>query len=259
MIENVRVSPDGQWLYYDSNLPGSANVFRMRLPHGDPEQLTTDSVDDFAPGVSPDGRSVVFHSWRSGSRDIYVLPLDGGPVQQVTHSPRQEFLPVWSPDGKRIAFGDLAGSGIWIVGRKADGGWAEPVLRFAGGYWPEWSPDGKRIAFVGGPQGGPLAVGGSDSGAPRTLSDPAVPGGREAEEVQWSADGKMIYFKSHDASGTGAIWRMPADSGPQELVVRFDDPTRPSSRPEWSMGHGRMYYTTENRQADVWVMEVGGR
>ena len=59
-------------------------------------------------------------------------------------------------------------------------------------------------------------------------------------------------------SGTGAISLMPAGGGPQEQVVRFEDPAGPSSRPEWSMGHGRIYYTTETRQADEWVMEVGG-
>lgn len=91
VIESVGISRDEQWLYYDSNLGGNSDIYRLRLPDGEPERLTTDPADDFTPNVSPDGREVVFHSWRSGSRDLHVMPLDGGPVQRVTSSPRQEW------------------------------------------------------------------------------------------------------------------------------------------------------------------------
>lgn len=80
-IESLTISLDGKWLYYDSNLPGNADIFRISVAGGDPEQLTTDRADDFAPEPSPDGKKIAFHSWRSGSRDIYVMRLDGGGIQ----------------------------------------------------------------------------------------------------------------------------------------------------------------------------------
>ena len=99
LVETADISPDGRWLFYDSDLGGNTDLYRMALPSGTPERLTTDFSDDFFPAVSPDGREVAFHSWRGGSRDIYVLPLDGGPIQRVSSSPRQEAMASWSPDG----------------------------------------------------------------------------------------------------------------------------------------------------------------
>jgi hypothetical protein len=69
-IEVVAVSRDGKWLFYDSNLAGGSDIFRLSLGGGEPERLTTNVADDFYPSPSPDGKEVVFHSWRSGSRDL---------------------------------------------------------------------------------------------------------------------------------------------------------------------------------------------
>ncbi len=71
---------------------------------GEPEQLTNDPADEFAPDLSPDGRSVTYHSWRNGTRDIEVKPLNGGPIELVTATPEQESYPRWSPDGRSIAY-----------------------------------------------------------------------------------------------------------------------------------------------------------
>ena len=83
VIESVNVSRDGSWLYYDSNLAGSSDIYRMRLPSGNPERLTRDSTNEFSPVPSPDGREVVFHSFRGGTRDLYSYPLDGGSLETV--------------------------------------------------------------------------------------------------------------------------------------------------------------------------------
>ncbi len=75
VIEND--STDGSWIYFDSDVSGVSELYRQRLPDGEPEQLTTDPSDEFSPDPSPDGRELAFHSWRSGSRDLYVMPLHG--------------------------------------------------------------------------------------------------------------------------------------------------------------------------------------
>ena len=159
-IETMSISPDGKWLLYDSDLTGNADIFRLSLAGGEPEQLTTDPADDFSPITSPDGKEVAFHSWRSGSRDIYVMRLDGGGVQQITHSPRQEAQANWSPDGRALAFTDFTtGDGLWIVRRDGSGHWGEPVQRRVGGSSPVWSPDGRSLAFFGSVVGGSLGFG----------------------------------------------------------------------------------------------------
>ena len=259
VVESMRLSPDEQWLFYDSNLNGHSDLYRMRLSGGEPERLTTDSSDDFAPVPSPDGKEIAFHSWRHGSRDIYVLPLDGRPRQQVTNSPRQEAVPEWSPDGSALAFMDFAtGGGIWIARRHPDGTWAPPVQRLPYGVVPSWSPDGRSLAFAANINGtGGLDVVPVDSGPVRVLVDPAK-GLPTTTGGFWSGDGHTIYFKSRDARGTASFWSVPAAGGPSRLLLKFDDPLRPSYRPTWAPGRKRIYFTIEDRQSDVWVMETDG-
>ncbi len=48
-------------------------------------------------------------------------------------------------------------------------------------------------------------------------------------------------------------------AGAPHLVARFDDPGRPSFRPNWSLGPNRMYFTIEERESDISVMEVKAR
>jgi serine/threonine-protein kinase len=260
VIEGVSISRDEQWLYYDSNLGGNSDVYRLRLPNGEPERLTTDPADDFTPSLSPDGREVAFHSWRSGSRDIYVMPLDGGPVQRVTSSPRQEWQARWSPDGSAIAYGEGSPTGgLWIVRRNPDGSWGRPIQRLAsGGLWPTWSPDGRWLVYGTNTREmrGQLVVVPVDSGNPRVLIDPAGPGKLAAEQAWWGEDGRTIYFKTHDPKGNASIWAVPALGGNPRLVVRFDDPARPSYRNAWALGRTRIYFTVDDRQGDIWVIEA---
>ncbi len=249
-IENFSLSPDDKWLLYDSDLSGNMDIFRLSLAGGQTEQLTTDPSDDFAPEESPDGKEVAFHSWRSGSRDVFVMRLDGGGVQQVTHTPRQEALPVWSPDGNALAFTDLAQDGIWIVRRDGAGHWAEPTLRRSDGFFPMWSPDGRSIGFMPAVMGGGIMTMPVDSGPARTLVTLGNVGW-----TTWAKDG-LIYYSTHDARGNSSIWSVPGAGGPARLIVQLDPSLHPSFRMPIAVGNGRIYFTTDDRESDIWAMEI---
>ena len=257
-IEGSHVSADGKWIYYDSNVSGISQLYRQRLPSGEPEQLTFDSTDDFAPAPSPDNHEVAFHSWRSGSRDLFVLSLDGGRVQRVTATPFQEMMPVWSPDGNALAYAYKGATRIFIV-RRRNGVWGTPVAR-GDGVYPMWSPDGHWLAYNAAlSSGGAIAVIGADSGVSRTVYDPATTHGPRAEVVYWSNDGRSLYFNSHDADGNAEFWSIPVTGGSPTLLTRFRDPMLASYRPEWSIGGGRMYFIVSDRQSDIWVMQATPR
>ncbi len=256
-IEIIGVTRDGKWLFYDSDLTGNSDIFRRSVAAGEPEQLTADPSDDFAPVPSPDGKEFEFHSWRSGSRDIYVTRLDGGGVQQVTHSPKQEANGDWSPDGRALTFHNLTtGGGIWIVRRDASGHWGEPTLRRAGGFSPLWSPDGKSIAFLSTLTGRSLMLMPVDSGPERTLVDRSENGVRPVDAASW-VDGTLLYYLTRDATGRAAIWSVAATGGPSREILRFDAALHPSPF-VFAVRIGTFYFSAQERESDIWAMEVRG-
>jgi eukaryotic-like serine/threonine-protein kinase len=255
-IEGLGVSPDGRWLYYDSDLTGNSDIYRVRLPDGIPERLTTDRSADFSPSPSPDGRTVAFHSWRTGSRDIFVMPLDGGAVEQVTNTPFQEQQPVWSPDGRSLAFfAQSQPTGIFVAQRDAGGTWHQrKVLEH--GDWVAWSPDGRRLSYDVGLLGGDLEVLDLESGRSRRLYTKPPDGTMGAEMSRWSDDGRTIHFKTHESKGDVWIWSVPADGGPLRRELLLGDGRMSSDRFGFDIANGRIYYSLFDRQSNVWAMDL---
>lgn len=258
IIEAMRVSRDHRWLLYDSNLHGSADIFRLSLEGGTPQRLTTDPADDFAPDLSPDGSEIAYHSWRTGTRDIVVQSLDGRRTLLLTNTPGQESYPVWSPDGRALVFydqhreGDVL-RGIYVTHRDASGTWSAPVHRRTDGIKVSWSPDGRFLAYA---RNGTLEVMPPDLGAPRVIYAPQDPRDPLVDEVRISNDGRVLYFKSHDAEGRARIWSLPMSGGRPRLLVRFDDLSRPSTRSDFAVGNGRFYFTLDERESDIWVADI---
>ena len=195
VVESMRVSRDGRWLFYDSTLHLNAEIFRLPLAGGEPQRLTTDPADDFAPDPSPDGRDVAYHSWRSGSRDIFVRALDGGPPQQVTTTASQENYPSWSPDGKALAFFDqfLEGGtsrGLFVIRRDESGKWGAALsLRKGIDFIGSWL-DGHSLAY---PRSGALEIIAADSGSIRVAYAPSPGSGDpQVESVVAGEDGRTV-------------------------------------------------------------------
>ena len=263
VIESMRVSPDGRWLVFDSDLRGNADIYRVPVSGGQPEQLTSDPADEFAPDLSPDGRAIAYHSWRTGTRDIEIKPLDGGPVERVTDTPAQESYPVWSPDGRAIMFYDqVAPFTIYLERRGSGGRWSSPPsLLVSPGYDGDWSPDGARVAYVAAASdaiAGPVMVVPAAGGVPRRLFEPG-PAAPEAGKVRWSPDGRTIYYKAHDAEGRTSFWAVSTTGGAPRLLVRFSNPDRQSSRKDFAVDGRRLYFAIEDRQSDVFVAEMTSR
>jgi eukaryotic-like serine/threonine-protein kinase len=263
IIEAMRVSRDGHWLVFDSNLRGNSDIYRVPVSGGQPEQLTTDPADEFAPDLSPDGRAITYHSWRTGTRDIEVKPLDGGPIERVTDTPAHEGYPVWSPDGRAILFCDqVAPFGVYVAQRLQDGRWSSPAsLLVSPGFSADWSPDGGWVAYetsTSDMSSGPVMVIPAAGGVPRRLFEPG-PTLPEAEKALWSPDGRTVYYKAHDAEGRTSFWAVSATGGAPRLLVRFPNPDRQSSRGDFAVDGRRLYFAIEDRQSDVFVAEMVSR
>jgi TolB protein len=246
IIEGVDVSPDGQWLVFNSDQAGNWALFKMPVGGGEPVQVTNGPLD-FRPSWSPDGREIAFHASRTESRDVFVVGADGGAVRQLTNDPAQEFYPHWSPDGKRLVFHSSRGGvdEIYTVSKdQGEPSGETPVrLTFDGGFMPQWSPDGRLIAYA--TESG-LRVIPSEGGEPRRLTD-------SGDFPLWSKDGQTIYFRMDDRSGISSV---SLSGGGPRLVVRFDDPTRPPYGDLWTTDGERFYFSLVEFEADAWVMEL---
>jgi Tol biopolymer transport system component len=258
LIENFAVSADGAWLYFDSDLSGNPDLYRMRLPLGTPERLTSDPTSEFAPEPSPDGKTVVFHSLRSGSREVYLLPLDGGPIRRVTDTPnREEAVARWSPDGRRLLMLTIGAADTLLMAEADAGGMWKTRSFGAPASWPTWSPDGGRIAYATTIFGGGLRVTPSDSFRPSDLYDASAPGAPITETSVWSADGRTIYFKTHSARGDAVIMAVPATGGVPRAVMQLGDDRLRSGRYGFRVMGGYIYYVLQDQQANVSVAEIG--
>jgi Tol biopolymer transport system component len=263
VIESMRVSSDGRWLLYDSNLQGNSDIYRMPIRGGPTEQLTSDPVDEFAPDLSPDGRTLVYHTWRTGTRDIEVKPLDGAPTLLVTDTPMQESYPAWSPDGRSLLFSDQTPpvNSVHLTRRGADGRWAPATKLVDSAQSPQWSPDGASVAFVaGGSTEETHAIRTMPAAGGPTRSvfvlDADSPG---AEAVRWSPDSRQLYFKAHDAAGRTSLWGLSATGGTPRMLVRFPNLERQSTRFDFAVDATRFYFTIEDRQSDIAVAELRAR
>jgi Tol biopolymer transport system component len=254
VVEAIRVSQDGRWIVYDSNLGGRSHIWRVPVDGGTPQQLTNGPADEFAGTLSPDGRFVAYHSWRNGTRDIEVAPLDGGEPQRVTDSPASESYPVWSNHGNTVLFFDqTVPFRAYVTERGPDGGWSTPRLLATSVRNPAWSPDDSQVVYadVENEPAGRILVVSAVGGAAREVYRPSdgLPG---ASAADWGPDGR-IYFKAHDDDGRASFWVLRQAAIPCCWLVSTISPAIGSSR----LRRGRNGSTSiQNRQSDVYVADI---
>jgi Tol biopolymer transport system component len=102
-ISRPVISPDNQWIAFDSSGGAQEDLFLMHTDGTGLRQLTDDAPRDRNACFSPDGRRIVFMSDRSGDWQLWTIATDGSGLSQLTRTREVVFIPHWSPDGRRIA------------------------------------------------------------------------------------------------------------------------------------------------------------
>jgi Tol biopolymer transport system component len=222
-------------------------------------QLTHSPEADFVSTWSSDGRLIALHSYAGGSRRVGLVSADGGEAENVVASPPNQRSPALAPDGRSIVFtADVAGRPqLFLASRKSGSPWsAARQLTSDGGWAGRWAPDGHAIVYC---RSDGLWLIQPQGRTPRQLVSVDSTAEASPELAQWSPDGRTIYYKAFDPAGRSSIWSVPGTGGTPKVVVRFDDPSRPSSRPEFATDGKRFFFTIGSRQSDIWAMELKGR
>ena len=264
IVEAMEVSPDGKWLAFDADGMGSQDIYRVPLGGGEPERVVETPTDDHRPTWSVDGRSLLFYSFVDGVRRAFVAPAHGGAARMLQPAGRDEqHTPVWSPDMRRVLFHRPIGvdgvDQIFELTRTSDSSWSAPrQLTRRGGFGGRWSPDGAHLAYVAPRQVRLMGDGPNGEVTSRVLYDGTDSAGAMARPVaiRWAPDGRTVYMKTFDARGQAALWALDVGGGAPRLLVRFDEPLRPTRRPEFATDGKRLYFTLAQSESDVWVMGI---
>lgn len=147
-------SPSGEYLVFESNRYGNADLFVFELASGQVRRITTHSADDGRPVWSPDGDWIAFHSNRSGNHDLYRVRPDGADLTRLTVSDRDETNAAWSPAADAIVY-EIRGDDHWYLGvlRLYDGSARVLVDRPGDHLTPTW-PSAGEVIFSYSPPGG---------------------------------------------------------------------------------------------------------
>ena len=252
-IESVEVSTDGQWLVFDSDRGGNADLYRMPAVGGEPVRIINNSGGDFSAVWSRDGRRIAFHSFRGGVRHVYTVKADGSGLVQQTVGQANELDPTWSPDGTALGFQSIRNGQNTLRVVSLSGKDSSRVVATSGDFL-RWSPIDPWLAYhaVDG-----IRLVAATGGQSRLLVDNTVDGG-DAFLAAWAPDGKTIYYLSRRPAGW-AIRSVPVTGGTSRGLVAFGDPASQPARYGFSTDGRRFYLTVGSSESDLWVMRLEGR
>ncbi len=261
VIENHSLSPDGEWIVFDSNRRGEFDIYKQPVDGGR-QQLVADVTGiEYDPDWSPDGTEIAFHSG-TGSAAVFVVSADGGTPEQLTDFPGVDRAPDWSPNGLAIAFHSNGPQGVepwkvWIVSRDSvDMPWNDPVkltdFRCA---YPDWAPDGLSLVCLAPPRDEWARV--SRDGEVLLRYDPSTTGLQNLGALpKFSPDGSRIYSLGTYEDGSRGVWWIPANGGNATKVVAFDDTSLIVFAGLLTVGPGSLYLTISEYDSDIWAMDL---
>jgi TolB protein len=110
-------TPDGQWMWFNSDRSGAMRLYRMRPDGSEQQVMTTDAAyGDWFPHPSPDGRWIVFLSYAASVKGhppnedvvLRLMPADGSSsprvIARLFGGQGTINVPSWSPDSTEVAF-----------------------------------------------------------------------------------------------------------------------------------------------------------
>jgi len=108
-------SPDGQYVYFNSERTGQMQIWRVRPDGGEQTQVFSDDYNNWFPHISPDGKYMVFLSFDKSvnghpeNKDVTLrlMSLSDGKIKVLAKlfgGQGTINVPSWSPDSSKLAF-----------------------------------------------------------------------------------------------------------------------------------------------------------
>ena len=115
--DGAEYSPDGKFIYYNSSISGTMQLWRMKGDGSGKEQLTFDASNNWFPHLSPNGKWIVYISFPPDIEvndhpfykrvELKLMSVSGGAPRTIAYLYGGQGtinVPSWSPDSSKIAF-----------------------------------------------------------------------------------------------------------------------------------------------------------
>lgn len=141
-----RFSPDGRTIAFATPASGNFDLYLVGVDSGEPERLTAEPSEDFAPSWAPDGASLYFGSTRSGAWQIWRLDLASGAAVQVTWEGGRAAQV--SPDGESLYFVKVDRAGLFRFPLSSKGAEERVLEDLEPVDWNNWQVLERAVYYV---------------------------------------------------------------------------------------------------------------
>jgi len=244
------LSPDGEWLTFDSQRGKQDDLFVIRRDGTGLRQLTDDLHKDRQPRWSPDGKRIAFFSDRSGKWEIWMINSDGSGLKQLTYAPGIVGNPTWSPDGTRLSYRNAGGASPSII--EVEKPWTEqspqvlPSMSDLTNWGPwSWSPDGRKLSGNKLPAGAPISilVYSLETQHYEQLTD-------FGRNPVWLSDSRRLLFQHQ-----GKLYLIDSQSKKVREVLSVA-PNEFGNGVTLSRDDRQIYFSLVTTEADIWLMNL---
>lgn len=207
-VSEPQVSPDGKNVVYGVRTfdvaadKGNTDLYIIAFAGGEAKKLTSFAGTEYNPRWRPDGQKIGFLATEGGSSQLWEVNLDGSGMRQVSKLDADISNFNYAPTGTAVYYTqevqiDKQVKDIYpdlpnAKGRLIDG------LMYR--HWDSWEDGAYSHVFYANYADGVISNM-TDIMPNEAFDSPLMPNGGE-EQLNWSADGKMIAYACKKLSGT---------------------------------------------------------
>jgi Tol biopolymer transport system component len=151
--DNPTFSPDGKWVYFQSNATGRSQIYRCRPDGSGVDNLTKGErlgkawKDAFGYFLSADGTKLLYTVHDGSTGRVALANADGSAPRLIAPGLGYIYMAALSPTNDRVVFSGPARGYRLLIARPPDGKPIELTPDHAECFVPQFTPDGKTIVF----------------------------------------------------------------------------------------------------------------